>query len=85
MRKLQITAGSFFLAAGLALIIGKKRYVQWSCTTKSRFLPSCYHGTLKEFADASPSVYLYWGITNALAGGLMLLSAFSDCCRRKES
>lgn len=85
MRTLQITSGAIFLTYGAALMIGKKKYVLWSCTTKSRFLPKCYQGTLKEFADAGPSIYFYWGATNVLAGSLMLLSALTDCCRRRSA
>ena len=75
MRTLQITAGAFFLANGLMLMTGRKKLIQRVCALKSRFLPSCYHGTLKEFVDAGPSVYLYWGIHSTVAGGLMILTA----------
>lgn len=85
MRTCQIATGAVFLVYGAALMIGRNKYVRWSCKTKSRFLPKCYEGTLKEFAEAGPSVYLYWGATNVLAGGVILLSAFTDGCRKKDA
>jgi hypothetical protein len=85
MRKLQITTGAIFLTYGAAMMIGKKKYVQWSCENKARFLPKRYETMLKEFADAGPDVYFYWGLTNALAGGLMLVTAIADHYRKNDA
>jgi hypothetical protein len=85
MRALQITAGAIFLGTGLILTIGRDRYVHWSCRQKSKFLPKCYHGTLKQFDEAGPDIFLSWGINNLLAGSVLLAGAFTDCCHSKES
>lgn len=85
MRSLQITAGAVLLTYGAALMIGKQKYARWSCARKSRFLPKCYQGTLKQFAEAGPSVYFYWGLNNVLAGSLMLITAITDCCCKEHT
>lgn len=83
MRTFQVAAGAIFLADGLTALLGGKRLAQRVYSFMSERCPKCCRDSMKEFADIDPRVLTAWGVNNALAGSLMILTGLADgCCGR---